>query len=93
VAVEAAERLERIREQLATTSTIGACRSPRRVRSGHQATGCESPRRSSHRRVQREPPCVVFVTIVHGRRDVASIALRLADCAEDVRQALLDAAA
>jgi hypothetical protein len=36
---------------------------------------------------------VVFVTIVHGRRDVASIALRLADCAEDVRQALLDAAA
>jgi hypothetical protein len=33
---------------------------------------------------------VVFVTIVHGRRDAASIALRLADCADAVRAALLD---
>jgi hypothetical protein len=33
---------------------------------------------------------VVFVTIVHGRRDLARIALRLADCSESVRAALLD---
>ncbi len=33
---------------------------------------------------------VVFVTIVHGRREVASIPLRLVDCADAVRAALLD---
>jgi hypothetical protein len=33
---------------------------------------------------------VVFVTIVFARRDVAGIVLRLADCAEAVRAALLD---
>jgi hypothetical protein len=36
---------------------------------------------------------VVFVTIVHGRPDVASIALRLADSSAAVRESLLDAAA
>jgi hypothetical protein len=36
---------------------------------------------------------VVFVTIVHGRRDVPTIALRLAESSEAVREALLDAAA
>jgi hypothetical protein len=120
VAVEAAERLERIREQLDPPlardeeRTLETGSVPIVVRrradryylddqgmSVSEARALGAP--SDWLRVAEEVVAqegfnvnrrgVVFVTIVHGRRDVASIALRLADCAEDVRRALLDTAA